>query len=184
MALKTCCALAHQMRKTQDRLAAGTVDPTVSSGAIRRWIDSMLVLPQTPQLDEIVKLRRSRSRSPAAGTLQNHVDCVGIGLSLVPGPLRTSPSSSRELINPSASRKPGSEFSIVAGSAHRQGEAPPAQTDFERLLDRERFDCGVATRDYRIATSRAMSFDRVSGIGISIIYSPSAPASRDFMRPR
>ncbi len=42
---------------------------TLSSiGAIRRSIASILVLPQTPQLEDMTKFRLSRSRKRAAGT--------------------------------------------------------------------------------------------------------------------
>ena len=142
VAAKTSCA--RRIIGASSRIAPGATVTRETIGAIRRWVASILVLPHTPQLDEIVKLRLRRSRRFAAGTLRMTSTALGSGAPLGPHSRRISPRSAaiRQALG---EQKPGDEFLVVARRAHREREAPSAKPDFEWLLDREAFVFGIET---------------------------------------
>ena len=86
-----------------------------TAGATRRRIESMLVLPHTPQLELMTKLRLRRARSPSAGTFSTMSMALGSGAPLRPRTRRISPSSLASFIKPSANRNPAASSSSWPG---------------------------------------------------------------------
>ena len=131
----------------------------------------MLVLPHTPQLELITKLRLSRRRSPLGGHVQHDVDGVGLGRALASAHAPNLAEFGRVIYKTLGEKKAGREFLVMPGRAHREREAAAGESNLQRFFDRE-FLAALRSRA-TVPSKRAMLADFIASTIACLLSRPA-----------